>query len=213
MKLIIGAMFEELETSIKFYKAKKTNDKICNVYKSKDVLFCVTGVGLVNAAAHLSYVLCNYNIYQILNIGTSGACDLTLKQNDVIVIDKIYCSVADAVIFGYEYGQVPKMPKYYETNKANFDLQKPIKNLASSDIFIHSQSQLDLFVNKINNKISVLDMECFAYAQTAYIYNKPISVIKIISDVIGLTDANNVQFLQFIKIAGDEILKIIKNFI
>lgn len=213
MKLIIGAMHEELQDSIAYYGLTKVEDEKFLIYKNSYFMFCITGVGLINSAAQLAYILTKYPIDSIINIGTSGACDATLKQGDIVLIDKIYHSVADATVFGYVYGQVPRMPKYYETNKTNISDKleiKKLKNIASSDIFIHSIEQVELFVNKLEDQISVLDMECFAYAQTAYLFNKEFSVIKIVSDVIGKTDSNNVQFNEFIKIAGKEILEILK---
>lgn len=39
----------------------------------------------------------------------------------------------------------------------------------------------------------------FAYAQTAYLFEKEFSVIKIISDVIGEKNTNNVQFTILLK--------------
>ncbi|AVN58993.1 5'-methylthioadenosine/S-adenosylhomocysteine nucleosidase [Mesoplasma florum] len=213
MKLIIGAMHEELQDSIAFYKLNKVENEKFTIYKNEEIMFCITGIGLVNAAAQLSYILSKYDIDSIINIGTSGGCDKELKQGDILIIDKIYNSVADATAFGYAYGQVPRMPKYYETS--NKDIIKTIskakiKNIASSDIFIHSTEQVENFINKIEDKISVLDMECFAYAQTAYLFEKEFSVIKIVSDVIGEKNTNNVQFNDFIKIAGKEILEILK---
>lgn len=213
MKLIIGAMHEELQDSITYYGLKKAENEKFLIYKNEEIMFCITGVGLVNSAAQLSYILTKYSIDSIINIGTSGACDEKLKQGNVVLIDKVYNSIADATTFGYAYGQVPKMPKYYETNKTNITAKlniEIIKNIASSDIFIHSLEQVKLFVNKIADEISVLDMECFAYAQTAYLFNKDFSVIKIVSDVIGKNNANNVQFNEFIKIAGKEILEMLK---
>ncbi|ASZ09138.1 5'-methylthioadenosine/S-adenosylhomocysteine nucleosidase [Mesoplasma chauliocola] len=213
MKLIIGAMHEELQYSIDYFDLHKIEDEKFNIYKNDDLMFCITGIGLINSAAQLAYILTKYDIDEIINIGTSGGCDNKLKQGDIVIIDKIYNCVADATVFGYEYGQVPRMPKFYQSN--NNLLQGKlknyqIKNIASSDIFINSQDQIDKFVKKINNQISVLDMECFAYAQTAYLFEKKLSVIKIISDIIGVKDANNVQFSDFIKIAGKEILEILK---
>ncbi|ATZ18058.1 5'-methylthioadenosine/S-adenosylhomocysteine nucleosidase [Mesoplasma melaleucae] len=213
MKLIIGAMHEELQDSIAYFNLTKVENEKFLIYKNDEIMFCITGVGLVNSAAQLAYILTKYEIEWIINIGTSGSCDDSLKQGDVVLIDKVYNSVADATAFGYAYGQVPRMPKYYETNKTNITNKiqfEKIKNIASSDIFIHSLDQVNLFVNKIEDKASVLDMECFAYAQTAYLFDKAFSVIKIVSDVVGKTDANNIQFNEFIKIASKEILKMLK---
>ncbi|ATQ35531.1 5'-methylthioadenosine/S-adenosylhomocysteine nucleosidase [Mesoplasma entomophilum] len=213
MKLIIGAMHEELQDSIAFYNLKKIDEEKFVIYKNEEIMFCITGVGLINSAAQLAYILTKYEIDSIINIGTSGGCDKSLKQGDIILVDKVYNSVADATVFGYAYGQVPRMPKYYETNKEKImnkiDSAK-IKNIASSDIFIHSIDQVNSLVKKIDDEISILDMECFAYAQTAYLFKKEFSVIKIVSDIIGKKDANNVQFNDFIKIAGKEILEILK---
>ncbi|PPE04515.1 5'-methylthioadenosine/S-adenosylhomocysteine nucleosidase [Entomoplasma ellychniae] len=213
MKLIIGAMFEELQTSIDYFKAKKIKNSICNIYKNEKILFCVTGIGLINAAVGLSYVLNNYEISQVINIGTSGACDSSLKQKDIVWINKIFNSAADATVFGYDYGQIPKMPKFYETASTDVKEKYINKNLASSDIFINDIEQASKHIKKIPSIISVLDMECFGYAQTAYIYKKPFISIKVISDVIGTEDSNAVQFNEFIKIAGNEILNVVKNLI
>jgi len=74
----------------------------------------------VNAAIGLSYLLTKYQdqkVEAILNIGTCGALNQTYRVGEVFFIDKAVYLTANATGFGYAFGQIPKMPEFYESNK------------------------------------------------------------------------------------------------
>ncbi|SYV95968.1 5'-methylthioadenosine/S-adenosylhomocysteine nucleosidase [Mycoplasma putrefaciens] len=107
------------------------------------------------------------------------------------------------------------MTNFYQTDK---DLNKSIENklknfkyvnIASADIFINNQQQIDLFINKLEQTIDVVDMECTSFLQTAYLFNKKITSIKVISDVLFSEEKNSLQFNEFINHASKIISQII----
>ncbi|AEM68739.1 5'-methylthioadenosine/S-adenosylhomocysteine nucleosidase [Mycoplasma putrefaciens] len=215
-KLIISAMYQELEQAIVTWSAELIEDNsIVKVYQAKNILFAITGIGLVNASIALSYLLSKYHIDTILNIGTCGSLNQNLKQQDIVIVKNAWYSAADATAFNYSYGQIPKMTNFYQTDK---DLNKSIENklknfkyvnIASADIFINNQQQIDLFINKLEQTIDVVDMECTSFLQTAYLFNKKITSIKVISDVLFSEEKNSLQFNEFINHASKIISQII----
>ncbi|UWD35378.1 5'-methylthioadenosine/S-adenosylhomocysteine nucleosidase [Mycoplasma cottewii] len=215
-KLVISAMYEELEQSILHSSAKLIeNNEIIKLYESDDILFAITGIGLVNASVGLSYVLSKYNIDQILNIGTCGSLNKTLKQQDFVIVKKAFYSCADATAFGYKYGQVPRMEEFFEHENHLFKHVKQNNrivsqvNIASSDIFICNKQHVDLFINKIDQNIDVIDMECTGFFHTARLFEKDIVSVKVISDVLFEEKPNSLQFKDFIKKASELIWEFI----
>ncbi|WP_434335052.1 5'-methylthioadenosine/S-adenosylhomocysteine nucleosidase [Mycoplasma capricolum subsp. capricolum] len=212
MKLVISAMYEELEYSLKKTNAKLIIDNdILKLYQYQDILLCISGIGLVNASCSLSYLLNNYQIDQILNIGTCGSLNQDFKQNDIILVNKAYYFSVDVTGFNYSYGQIPKLPKYFLATKLNLSLDFKIANIASGDVFINKQEHLKQFINKLKQKIDLVDMETCSLFHTAFLYKKPISSIKVVSDVMFLNDSNMVQFDKFINQASITIFEILND--
>lgn len=216
-KLVISAMYEELEQSILHSSAKLIeNNEIVKLYESNDILFAITGIGLVNASVGLSYILSKYHIDQILNIGTCGSLNKTLKQQDFVIVKKAFYSCVDATAFGYKYGQVPKMEEFFGQNNQLFEYVKQNNrivsqvNIATSDIFICNKKHVDLFINKIDENIDVIDMECTGFFHTARLFEKDIVSVKVISDVLFEEKPNSLQFKDFIKKASELIWEFIK---
>ncbi|UZK63912.1 5'-methylthioadenosine/S-adenosylhomocysteine nucleosidase [Mycoplasma mycoides subsp. capri] len=213
MKLIISAMYEELAYTLKKTSAELIIDNdILKLYQYQDILLCISGIGLVNASCCLSYILNHYQIDQILNIGTCGSLNQDFKQNDIVIVNKAYYFSVDVTGFNYSYGQIPKLPKYFLANNfLNLSLDYKICNIASGDVFINKSEHLTQFINKINDKIDIVDMEACSLFHVAYLYKKPISSIKVISDVMFVSDSNMLQFDQFINKASKKIYQILND--
>jgi len=225
MKIIIGAMKEELEAIITDLKAEKVPSLI-NEYQTSDkqIVIAWTGIGLVNASTGLSYLLTKYqdqNIEIVINIGTAGTLNSAAKIGDIVLVDKAVYTTANATGFGYDYGQIPAMPKYYQANENALkvlkeklvDEQPKVVNVSSSDLFISSVAMARQYLTNFTLPIDILEMECASYFQTAFIFNVPIVGIKVISDLIGSADTSEVQFDQFIIQAAQKISSIIKKII
>ncbi|WP_237243914.1 5'-methylthioadenosine/S-adenosylhomocysteine nucleosidase [Spiroplasma clarkii] len=154
-------------------------------------------------------------------MGTCGTVSQKLKALDLVFVDHAYYSAADATAFGYAYGQIPRMPKYFEsdkqvTNKICKVLPLQNVNLAAADIFISSYQQKEFFLDKLNAEIQVVDMESTAIFQTAFIFAKPIVSLKVISDSVFIKSSAE-QFNKTIQQCSikisetlTEILKLLK---
>ncbi|KAF5295671.1 hypothetical protein FQA39_LY12844 [Lamprigera yunnana] len=130
---------------------------------------------------------------------------LKLQQGNIFAIDKATYSFANATVFGYDYGQVPQMPSYYSSNAdliKKFNL--PVKNLATSDIFISSEVIVNQFINEINFPIELVEMEGTSYMQVAYRFGIPIISIKIVSDILNGLD-NALSHDKYVPIAAKQI--------
>ncbi|QVJ95830.1 5'-methylthioadenosine/S-adenosylhomocysteine nucleosidase [Mycoplasma mycoides subsp. capri] len=213
MKLIISAMYEELAYTLKKTNAQLIIDNdILKLYQYQNILLAISKIGLVNASCCLSYILNHYQIDQILNIGTCCSLNQEYKQNDIVIVNKAYYFSVDVTGFSYSYGQIPKLPKYFLANNfLNLSLDYKICNIASGDVFINKSEHLTQFINKINDKIDIVDMEACSLFHVAYLYKKPISSIKVISDVMFVSDSNMLQFDQFINKASKKIYQILND--
>jgi len=207
MKIIIGAMKEELMPLVQSLNAQKVNDSMIEEYfvEKDQLVIAVTGIGPVNAAMGLSYLLTKYHdqpVEHILNIGTCGALNQTFNVGEVFFIDKALYLTANATGFGYAFGQIPSMPPFYQsaetlvkTFQSKLSEWSPKNcNLATSDLFIDSQETADFYLKNITIKIDLVEMESAAFFQTAYNFEIPIVGIKVISDVMGQAKSNESQF-------------------
>ncbi len=52
----------------------------------------------------------------VINTGSAGGIGEGLKVGDIVISDKVAYFDADATGFGYEPGQLPGMPLYYEAS-------------------------------------------------------------------------------------------------
>ncbi|AXE60493.1 5'-methylthioadenosine nucleosidase / S-adenosylhomocysteine nucleosidase [[Mycoplasma] phocae] len=155
-------------------------------YKDKNFLVAFTGVGKVNTALFLSYIISNFKrrIKMIINCGPAGAT-FNGEIGEVFLIKKTnYYDVDITALPNYELGQLPNLPVYYKTN------YKPYKNLnlkegscATADRFA-MVGDIDIVENNFKKDYYLVDMECAAYGQTATAFNKKFVAIKVISDVI-----------------------------
>ena len=127
----------------------------------------------------------------IINSGIAGGVS-PLKKRDSVIASSLMYHDFDATIFGYEYGQVPSMPKEFMVNPDLLVLVKSIFNrlklpyvctkVYSGDQFVSSLDQLD----KVDLKGGVaIEMEGAAIAHTAIKAGVDFLVLRYISDIIG----------------------------
>ncbi len=197
---IIGAMEKEIE----IIKEKMTKRSIENLLgyeftKGKidqvNVVLLRSGIGKVNAS--MSTTLLNYihpcNL--IINIGTAGGFDSQLNIGDVIIATEIRNYDVDVTAFGYEFGQVPKMPAYFQSERSLVELAEQCANIftkhkvekgliVSGDSFMNNLSQI-AFIKEKFNSILAAEMEACAIAQVCYQFKIPFIIIRSISDIVG----------------------------
>lgn len=183
MILIVGAMHEELKGMIEGFNLEEvTTHRQITLYSGKinhnDILVLQTGIGKTNAAMSLASVLSLYQIKEIINIGIVGATKPYLS-GETLLVNKATYHDFDLQLFGYEKGQVPKLPLYYvsdETLKTRFNAFLKVReaNLYTGDSFTLKTDLTGIF-----------DMEGTALYQVAFRFNTPMLSIKMVSDVIG----------------------------
>lgn len=89
--LIIAAM-EDVELKVikeKLVNLKEVRNKICTFYEGEidkiPVVLCVSGVGLVNAAASVTFGVEKYNPKVIINEGIAGGYGNNVHRGDIVV--------------------------------------------------------------------------------------------------------------------------------
>ncbi|MDA3809052.1 MAG: 5'-methylthioadenosine/S-adenosylhomocysteine nucleosidase [Spirochaetaceae bacterium] len=230
---IIGAMTEEIEdlksrmgdfvleerAGFTFYSGK-----LCD----EDVVLLLSGIGKVNAAMGTTLLIEKFKPDCIINTGSAGGFSSELSIGDVVISTEVRHHDVDATAFGYEYGQVPRMPAAYIPNKVLIDMaEKAVAKLddvstslgliATGDSFMHKDEHIRAVREKLPT-IMAAEMEAAAIAQCCHNFALPFVIIRAISDIAGNND-NQIEFKDFLKIAavnsalmGVEIIKMINEF-
>lgn len=177
MRLYLFAMLEEAKDILTEYEL--VQDKPFHLYKNETSLLAITGVGKVNASLVTSFLIGTYNITSIVNMGFVGAIgDFSIGES--LIVNKALYHDFDLSIFGYEKGQVPRLPVYYESNK---ELLKGINITKTATLYTG-----DYFMTESNLTNYIADMEAVAMFQVAHVFNIPMISIKVVSDIIGSND-------------------------
>ena len=175
------SLLEKAENLKEFKLADKTAYS-CTL-NGKDAVIAISGIGKVSAALTTQLLIDNYKPEYILNFGTCGGMNSSVKILNYYVVEKC-CQFdfdlreLDGVPLGYiqEYDTVFFPAK---TDGLEF-LEKSV--LASADRFTNDIND----INAINDMgCSLRDMEGGAIAQVCKSNNVPLIMIKGITDVYG----------------------------
>jgi adenosylhomocysteine nucleosidase len=213
---IIGAMSEEIE-DLKLHMGKYAKEERAgftfyrgNIH-NEEVVLLLSGIGKVNAAMGTTLMIEKFSPDCIINTGSAGGFSSDLSIGDVVISTEVRHHDVDATIFGYEYGQVPRMPAAYIPNKVLITMaEKAVKTLdnvstkkgliATGDSFMHKDEHIHAVREKLP-KIMAAEMEAAAIAQCCHNFGLPFVIIRAISDIAGDKD-NQIEFQDFLKIAG-----------
>lgn len=196
MELILDKMVDVEENKIagiKFYSG---------YIGDKEIILCESGVGKVNASSAATILISNYNVDLLINTGIAGGLNDT-KCRDVILANGVAWHDFDIRLFGYEYGQVPELPKVFPVNpyvlmnvksvlnKLNISYKEGI--IISGDQFVTS---LDKIENVKDLNALACEMEGAAIAQVATKAGVDFIVLRYISDLVGKKGQNE-DYLAF----------------
>lgn len=210
---IIAAMDEEIHCLKEKIKIKK-HEKIAgfNIYtgtlEQKDVVLSQSGVGKVNVAICTTLLIQSFDCHVIINTGAAAGLIPDMKAGDIVIADTVSYHDVDATAFGYEMGQVPRMPLIYNADPKLLDILKkfPVDKfkyniytglIISGDVFVDNAAPIKAKFPQA----CALEMESAAVAQTCYRFNVPFVIARSISDK-GEEDAG-IAFDKFVKIAGE----------
>ncbi|HEY8364235.1 MAG TPA: 5'-methylthioadenosine/adenosylhomocysteine nucleosidase [Haloplasmataceae bacterium] len=222
---IIGAMEEEVE-SLK----KLMNDLEIRSYRGflfykgkiadKDIVLMQSGIGKVNASVGTTILLEHFLVELIINIGTAGGIKPSCEVLDIVLSEKVSYHDVDVTAFQYEYGQVPKCPRYFTSDEKLLNLTERILKeankkyhkglIVSGDAFIHDEKQIKNIAKYFPEALAV-EMEAAAISHVCYIYKIPFIVIRSLSDIAGKKSA--ISFDKYLQLSSENACMIVKKLI
>ena len=194
---------------------------IIGIIGNVECILVQSGVGKVNAARSTQILIDQYKPEAIINAGVGGSINSKLNIGDVVISEKVFQHDFDITAFNHKKGYVPEVGDYIECDKKLIDIfyniiketekdqfQTQIGAIASGDIFCTKIKHKEKIYSKFN--ADIVDMECSAIAQVAYLDNIPFVGIRCVSDV---PNGNNVStYNDNIELAAETSSKIIEKF-
>ncbi len=189
-------------------------------YKGKKLILILSGIGKVNAAIATQYLIDEFKLNFILNVGVAGSLSKDLTFGDVVIATDLVQHDVDATAFGYPLGQIPRIDsfsfsadnklieKYFNSSHNN-----PFKIVAgriiSGDKFIDNHEQV-IFLKDTFNALAC-DMEGAAIAHVAHINKISFIIIRALSDQAGQDNSNaNDIFLTLKEMAANRASIVVK---
>ncbi|NIC03855.1 5'-methylthioadenosine/S-adenosylhomocysteine nucleosidase [Billgrantia bachuensis] len=213
---IIGAMAQEVEYLASLLEDRRSRAHVgCTFHLGKlhgvDVVILQSGIGKVNAAIGTTLLLDVYHPEAIINTGSAGGFGEGLEIGDVVVSSEVRHHDVDAVVFGYEHGQVPQMPAAYLPDKRLVTLARECIEalgevrvveglIATGDVFMACPELVTRTRSRFPTMLAA-EMEAAAIAQTCHLYGCPFVVVRSLSDIAGGGD-NHLSFEQFLEKAA-----------
>ena len=222
---IISAMEEEIKSIKSFFNAKFI-EKIfdCDFYhaeytknKQLEIIIVKTNIGKTNSAIGSTILKLKYNPDLVINAGIAGKICKCLNVGDIVIGDKFSYNDANSTALGFNFGQIPGMPEYYESNnklicniknKYNFKILNGL--ILSGDSFKASKDDIEFIRKKFPNAYAV-DMESTSIAQCCHIFNTKFEVVRCISD--SADDNAQFDYEKFMHTACKNLSLVIRDFI
>ncbi len=208
---IIGAMEEEVAVlrenieeseSVVIANTEYTSGKMFGA----DVILLKSGIGKVNAAMGTAVLLEKFKPDCVINTGSAGGYNPDLNVGDIVISTEVKHHDVDVTAFGYEYGQVPKLPAGFMADEKLVELAAGIASgiegvqtgkglIVTGDVFMSDPVRAD-FVRGQFPELQAVEMEAAAIAQVAYQFGVPFVVTRALSDIAG--KESDVSFEQFL---------------
>ncbi len=207
---IMGAMVEEIEPLLEFFKEYEVIEYAKNKYyktnyKGHDVIIAYSKIGKVFAALTATTMIEKFGIEKLLFSGVAGAIDEDLHIGDLIIATKLCQHDLDITAFGHPYGFVPEGSVYVESDFLLNEFAKEVakeKNIklkegiiATGDQFIADGKKKE-WIRKTFGA-NALEMEGASVAVVADALKVPFMILRSISDAADM-DAG-FDFDEFLK--------------
>ncbi len=227
MIAIIGAMDEEIALLLTKIEVQSdvmiANSRfIQGKLEGKEVVLLKSGIGKVNAAMATTILHERYQPTAVINTGSAGGLDTSLSIGDIVISDRVVHHDVDVTAFDYQYGQIPSMPLYFESDQNLINIvEKTIQSInqvnckqgliATGDSFIQKPEAVQKIREQFPDVIAA-EMEAVAIAQVCHQYQTPFVVIRALSDIAGKESAQSFdQFIdQAARHAAELIIKVVK---
>lgn len=224
---IVVAMEEECEA----IESIMNNMEIQEIYNlrfivgkigKKECVLVKSGIGKVNAARTTQVMIDHFKVEYIINLGSAGAINDQLDIGDILIGKYVVQHDFDITAFGHSKGYITGVGNNIECDKSLITkLEEVIKSMpernykiklgivATGDIFCTDVAMKDKIRTKFD--ADVVDMECAAIAQVAYLNSLPFIVVRSISDTPNGKNAST--FDENLKLASKRCASILKKFL
>ncbi|MDR2047362.1 MAG: 5'-methylthioadenosine/S-adenosylhomocysteine nucleosidase [Clostridiales bacterium] len=200
MLCVVAAMYSEIEFLLKAVSVKseqklpggRTVFVVC--HNGSDFIIAVCGIGKVNSAVTLQYILDNFDADAVINIGTAGGIKGGFKKNDVLIASAAYQHDYDIGLGGGDYkrGEIPGISR--DAFVFDGELRRELLGICaalgfspregavvSGDRFIADRKKAEELAEVFG--ACVCEMEAAALLQTAALNGfKRIAAVKSVSD-------------------------------
>ncbi|MHC5217047.1 5'-methylthioadenosine/adenosylhomocysteine nucleosidase [Enterococcus sp. LJL128] len=222
---IIGAMDQEIEELKKVLVEKKSWERAGAVFVSgslgnHEVIVVRSGIGKVLSAVTTVLLIQEYGVNMVINTGSAGGIGAGLAVGDIVIADKLAYFDVDVTGFGYEKGQLPGMPLYYECStylkaemkKAVEKIGLPVQHglIVTGDSFVNGKEKTAGILKDFPEALAC-EMEGAAIAQAAAQFNIPFLVVRAISDTADHEATQS--FDEFIIEAGKKSAEMVIQFV
>ena len=225
---IMGAMQEEIDPLLEFFKEYKVVEYADNKYyetsyKGLDIVIAHSKIGKVFSSLTASTMIQKFSCDTLLFSGVAGAVNPNLNIGDMVIATQLCQHDLDITAFGHPNGYVPGGKVLVDSSKELLKIAKEVaqKNnlkviegiIATGDQFVHSNERKD-FIEKTFNA-DALEMEGGSVAVVCDALNVPFFILRAISD--SANGEANFDFDEFLhsseKISSDYLVKIIDELI
>ncbi|OGT29991.1 MAG: 5'-methylthioadenosine/S-adenosylhomocysteine nucleosidase [Gammaproteobacteria bacterium RIFCSPHIGHO2_12_FULL_35_23] len=183
---------------------------------SKEVVLQKLGIGKVSAAIGITLLNQLFSPTHIINTGSAAGLQTVLRIGDIVVSNAVSYYDVDVTAFGYEYGQVPRMPSKFIPDPVLLKIVTEMEVAIGPTIKPGLIVSGDSFINSIENITKIksqfpeayaLEMEAGGIAQACHQLNIPFIIFRAISDA-GDQDAK-LTHEEFLKLAAENSAKLV----
>lgn len=222
---IIGAMDQEIKILRETIESPISWERGGALYISgsigrHEVIVVRSGVGKVLASITAVMLIQQYGVNMVINTGSAGGIGEGLAVGDIVISDKLAYYDVDATGFGYDIGQVPGMPLYFEASTyLQMEMEKAAKAtnhhvktglIVTGDSFIDGKEKITAILDNFPDALAC-EMEGAAIAQTAAQFKVPFLIVRAISDTADHMATQS--FDEFIDEAGKRSAEMVLNFV
>lgn len=225
---IIGAMEQEialLKAQIQDLQTHKIADYefYSGSLSGCAVVLVQSGIGKVAAAVATTLLIHQFQPDAVINTGSAGGFDPELNVGDVVIASEVRHHDVDVTAFGYELGQVPRMPAAFtahpqliaaaEQSITQLGFCKTKKGLVTTgDVFMCQPERIAKTRAEFPAMLAV-EMEGAAIAQVCHQLHTPFVVIRSLSDIAGKESPSS--FEAYLEIASKHssamVVELLKN--
>lgn len=222
MVAVIAAMEQEIEVLKAQMEIRDTRNLAGQTYwagmlAGSEVVLALCGIGKVNAAVGTAFMIDRFRPEALLNTGSAGGFGVDQACGDLVLSTAARYHDVDVTAFGYEPGQVPKLPASFPADPRLLSVAAlaagRLKDrgvlpaslavhegeVGSGDLFVHDPGAISRIREQFPSLCAV-EMEGAAIAQVCWQMNVPFLIVRALSDIAG--KESPLLFREFLPLAS-----------